>query len=384
MWRSKRGYVWFVMTTVALLGLLRVAVPRERGPRVEVVCPRAPEPVRIGGHTVLVYELHLTNFDRVALTVSELEVFGDAGGAAALEAVSGDGLAAMMARVGDAAAKEPRKIERGARAVVFVWIELKEGEAVPRRLGHRIVFTSGDEQKESDRVTATLKDFPVEVSRAVVPVLSSPFRDGVWVAGDGPGNDSPHRRALLAIDGGVHAPERFASDWVKVGANGDARKGKERNEDYWAFGEPILAVADGEIVAMMNGIEDNTPGRLPQPVTLDNILGNITLRVAGNRYVTYAHLEKGSVGVQLHQRVRRGAVMARIGNSGQATAPHLHLQVTDGISALQNEGVPFVFERFMDFGPGESYEADKHPSIPRERALPGKDEVVGLTAAKQK
>lgn len=375
--------VCFLLASIFALGALRGAFPRERGPRVEVVCPWSPIPVRIGEHPVLVYELHITNFDKVPLTLSKLEIFGDTDGALTLESVSGDALTPMMSSLDvNASVKDARRIEPGMRVIVFVWIAWKRETAIPHRLRHRMVLVSGDaQQTQLAKATTTLEDFPVEVREGVVLVLSAPFRNGVWFAGDGPANDSGHRRALLAIDGHVHAPERFASDWVKVGPNGDSHQGSARNEDYWAYGEPILAVADGEVTQVTDGIPDNTPHQLPQQVTLDNVLGNyVMLRIAPNRYVTYAHLQMGSIAVALHQHVRRGTVIARLGNSGQATAPHLHLQVTDGNSALKAEGVPFVFDQFTDFGRGETYELNKHPSIPRKHALPGKDEVIGLTA----
>jgi murein DD-endopeptidase len=385
MMTSRTRTVSFLLMLTAVLGTLRGAFPRERGPRVEVVCPWPPIPVRIGERQVLAYELHITSFDKAPLTLSQMDIFGDTDETQALESVLGDALAPMMINVGaNPSTNETRRIEPGMRVVVFVWIALRRDTPIPRRLRHRLVFISGDAQQgESAKVTTTLEDFPVEVSHGDVPVLSSPFRDGVWLAGDGPANDSGHRRSLLAIDGHVHAPERFASDWVKVGPNGDSHQGTARNEDYWAYGEPILAVADGEVTQVADGIEDNTPHRVPQQVTLDNILGNyIILRIAPNRYVTYAHLQKGSITVTLRQHVRRGTVIARLGNSGQATAPHLHLQVTDGNSALEAEGVPFVFDQFIDFGPGETYQVNKHLSILRKQALSGKDEVIGLTAAR--
>jgi murein DD-endopeptidase len=384
--RSLTNTAGFLLLAIVIVGTLREAFPRERGPRIEVVCPWSPIPVRIAEHPVLVYELHITNFDKVALTLSALEVFGDTDGAEALESVSGDALTPMMMAVGtNEPVRDARKIEPGRRAVLFLWITLKADSPLPHGLRHRMVFMpDGTKEGDASAPPATLENFPVQVSDGVVPVIASPFRDGVWVAGDGPGNDSAHRRSLLAIDGHVHAPERFASDWVKVGPNGDSHEGTARNENYWAYGEPVLAVADGEVTQLADGIGDNTPHQLPQPVTLDNILGNyITLRIAPDRYVTYAHLQKGSITVAMHERVRRGTVIGRIGNSGQATAPHLHLQLTDGSPALQAEGVPFIFDHFTDFGPGETYEANKHPSIARKRALPGKDEVIGLTAAPQ-
>src|SRR5215831_11471446 len=101
---------------------------RERGPRVEVVCPTAPIPVRMNDKRVLVYELHVTNFDVVPLTLEQLDVSGD--GQAPLLSLVDSKLAATMVRVGAAMnmgsgsgndAKDSRTIDPGARRVVYMW-----------------------------------------------------------------------------------------------------------------------------------------------------------------------------------------------------------------------------------------------------------------------
>jgi hypothetical protein len=58
--------------------------------------------------------------------------------------------------------------------------------------------------------------------------------------------------------------------------------------------------------------------------------------------------------------------------------------MTDGNSVLQSEGVPFVLEKFTSLGPGSDYELDKHPSIPRERSIPGNNDVVEFAPVKKK
>jgi murein DD-endopeptidase MepM/ murein hydrolase activator NlpD len=190
----------------------------------------------------------------------------------------------------------------------------------------------------------------------------------------------------MAINGRVYDAQRFAIDWVKVGPNGDSHHdGTASNENYWGYGEAVYAVADGEVTQVTDGIPENTPKVLPKQVTLDTISGNcVILQIAANRYVTYAHLQNGSIKVALHERVKRGAVIGRLGNTGQATAPHLHFQVTDGNSVLQSEGVPFVFARFTDLGPGSAYELDKHSSTPRRDSIPGGDAVIDFGAAKER
>jgi len=41
----------------------------------------------------------------------------------------------------------------------------------------------------------------------------------------------------------------------------------------------------------------------------------------------FMHLQRGSVGVDVGQRVRTGESLARVGSTGTATAPHLHFEV---------------------------------------------------------
>jgi murein DD-endopeptidase len=375
----------FFSALVLIFAMLQAGLARERGPRVEVVCPAPPIPVKLEDKQALVYELHVTNFDTVPLTLKKLEVFADADKNRPLKVIADAALSAIVTEAGTVSgAKDSQTIGPAKRAVIFLWIELGPDQRTPASLSHRMVFVAGVPTEGSAPTETTLEDFPVAVSQDAVPLLSPPFAGGVWAAGDGPSNDSGHRRSIFAIDGHIYAPERFAIDWVKVGPNGDSHDGTARNENWWGYGEPILAVADGEVTQIVDGIPENTPRVLPKPVTLDNIAGNyIIVRIAANRYVSFAHLQPRSIKVRVHDHVRRGDILARLGNSGNATGPHLHFQMTDGNSVLQSEGVPFIFEKFTYLGPGSDYELDKHPSIPRERSIPGENDVVEFAPAKK-
>lgn len=348
-----------------------------------MVCPSPPAPVKVGEKQALVYELHVTNFDGVPLTLMRLEVFADKEEGQPLSAISGDALSAVMIEAGSmSGTKDSQTIDPAKRAIIFLWIELKPDQRAPASLRHRLVFASG--APGSTTAETTLEDFPVAVSEDAALVLSPPFNGGIWAAGDGPSNDSDHRRSVIAIDGHIHVAQRFAIDWVKVGPNGDSHDGTSRNENWWGYGEPIHSVADGEVTQAVTGIPENTPRVLPTTTTLDNIAGNyVIVRIAPNRYVTYAHLQSASIQVRVHDQVHRGDVLARLGNSGNATGPHLHFQVTDGNSVLQSEGVPFIFEKFTYLGPGSEYEADKHPSIARENSIPGNNDVVEFVPLKK-
>jgi hypothetical protein len=362
--------------------LLGVGFAREREPRVEVTCPSLPIPVTVEKRKVLVYELDITNFDVVPLTLKRFEVFGNDEGTAALITLEDDKLSAAMIRVGAAMmptssageAKDTRVIEPGARNVVFVWIEPPSNRPTPASLNHQMVFSAA--AADGSSTDATLQNFQVPVSQDLVPSLSPPFNGSIWLAGNGPVNDSDHRRTIMAIDGQTYSPERFAIDWVKIGPNGDTHHDEiKKNENWWGWGEPVLAVADGEITEVVDGIADNTPRVLP-PVTLDNIAGNhIILRIAANRFVTFAHLQNGSIKVRLHDHVHRGDALALLGNSGNATGAHLHLQVTDRNSVLQSQGVPYVFSSFTYLGPGSDY-PEKQVSVQWVNSIPSGNTVV--------
>ena len=359
--------------------LLQTGFASERGPRVEVVCPKAPAPVKLADRQILVYELHVTNFDTVPLTLKRLEIFTSTDKSAPLKTISDNALSAIVSPAGSmGGTKESTTIAPGKRAIIFLWIEEELGQRQPTSLKHRMVFAAGvpGDDKAAPSSETVLEDFSVPIDLSAAPLLGSPFPSGVWFASD-LANDSNHRRSLIAIDGYVHAPERFAIDWIKVGPNGDSHHDEAaRNENWWGYGEPIHAVADGDVTQVLDGISENTPRVLPT-TTLENIAGNyVIVRIAPNRYVTFAHLQHGSVKVRPGDHVHKGDVLGLLGNSGNSTAPHLHFQVTDGNSVLQSEGVPFVLEKFTDLGPGSDYEPAKHLLIPRELSIPGNNAVV--------
>jgi len=64
------------------------------------------------------------------------------------------------------------------------------------------------------------------------------------------------------------------------------------------------------------------------------------------QYVLYAHLRPGSIRVKPGDQVRRGDVIAEVGNSGQSDAPHLHFHLSDTPVSLAGEGLPFVFDAY--------------------------------------
>ncbi|HEY1938509.1 MAG TPA: M23 family metallopeptidase [Candidatus Angelobacter sp.] len=362
---------------------------------VEVVTPKPPTAVVVEGKRVLIYELHITNFGPSALALTDIQVFASGSESSTNEKAgdkladySGSSLAELLRPVGESSQmgqsshptspSSPGQLDIGHRVIVFMYVTVP-GDLRVSALRHRFLFDVADpaRSKGTPNDESALDGIIVPILQQPPLVLAPPFKGGVWLAGNGASNTSVHRRSVIAIDGRAYISQRFAIDWVLVGKNGNTfHDSRERNENFWAFGQPVLAVADGEVTEIVDGIPDNAPGILPV-VTVQNILGNhIIVRIAADAYVTFAHLKQGSVGVRLHQTIKRGAQLAQVGNSGNTTGAHLHFQVTDGNSALAAEGIPFIFDKFRFLGFGKDFEEDHHPDLPRSRTLPADDSVV--------
>ncbi|MGO4839784.1 M23 family metallopeptidase, partial [Rhizobiaceae sp. 2RAB30] len=174
-------------------------------------------------------------------------------------------------------------------------------------------------------------------------VLGPPLLGENYVAGDGCCDSIRHVRALLAIDGRFALAQRFAIDWEQADAENRLVNGDPKVlENYTIFGKDIVAVADGTVVAARNDLPEQVPGKLPAGISLGEADGNFVVQDIGGAYVLYAHMQPGTVTVKAGDRVKRGASLGKVGNSGNSQAPHLHLHVMDGPSPLQSNGLPYV------------------------------------------
>jgi murein DD-endopeptidase MepM/ murein hydrolase activator NlpD len=72
----------------------------------------------------------------------------------------------------------------------------------------------------------------------------------------------------------------------------------------------------------------------------------LVVQLPDGRYASYAHLQPGSLRVKAGDTVREGQSLARIGNSGNSFAPHLHFQLGDSAELLASEGLPFALREF--------------------------------------
>jgi hypothetical protein len=112
-------------------------------------------------------------------------------------------------------------------------------------------------------------------------------------------------------------------------------------ERFACYGRPILAPADGTVVAAQGGARDwpaYHKGRDP---------GNfVIIEHAPGEYTEFRHLAAGSVQLTAGARVRRGEVIGRCGNSGNAKTPHLHIGFLSSADPIVTRPMAFSgFER---------------------------------------
>ncbi|MGH8432078.1 MAG: M23 family metallopeptidase, partial [Solimonas sp.] len=293
------------------------------------------------GKRHMVYELALTNITGGDVRFEKLAVVDPDSGK--ILAVLGPDELAQRVTPGASRGKETRMLSAYQFAVIFLHVPLADGAAAPARITHEI--TAHYAVIDAD-VTLTMGESAVVSTPPVV--LGPPLRGTGYIAGDGCCDSIRHVRALLAIDGKFHLAQRFAVDWEQIDeANTLVVGDTKMPASYHIYGKPILAVADGTVVATRDDLQDQVPGALPENLPLDEADGHfVVLDIGSGHFVNYAHMRPGSVRVKLGDKVRRGDQLGEVGNTGNSQAPHLHLHVMDGVSPLASNGLPYVFDGF--------------------------------------
>lgn len=307
---------------------------------VDLAAPFPPVTFTQDGRTQLVYELHVTNFQRTDVTLATVRVESPG---VVLGEHKGADLAQRIVRPGlrnDHAT--PQILAPGMRAVVNLWISLPDRFASPS-------VTNIVEMAD----TSVRLAVPVPSSQPQL-VLGPPLGEGRWIAVYDPMLKGGHRTAIYTLEGRARIPGRFAIDFIRMPESGAWARTPEVS-DWNGRGADVLAVADGTVAAALDGEPDDAP----KPVPADKGSGNyVSLDLGNGRVVFYEHLLRGSVRVKAGQRVNRGDVIARLGSSGSTSiGPHLHFHVADANSLLAAEGMPFVFTQFAVFGSFASIDA---------------------------
>jgi murein DD-endopeptidase MepM/ murein hydrolase activator NlpD len=313
---------------------------------IDIEIPVPPTPVKANGKIHLLYELHFTNFSARNLEITRVEVLNDSSASPILASYADAELLGRLARPGTSNLPDKRVIAGGMRAVVFLELIFDRAVDVPSALRHHLWFKPTDSKGTDDSVNGGR----VLVRRTLPPIVHSPLRGEGWVALSGMSNTSGHRRTIVVVNGKARIAQRFATDWVRIGSDGLAFRGDPAKNTSWsAYGAEVHSAANGTVVDVKDGVPENDPtsDKKAIPITVESAPGNYVIVDMGNGYFCfYAHLQPHSIRVKIGDRVKVGAVLARLGNSGNSDSPHLHFHISNGNSPLGAEGMPYVLDLF--------------------------------------
>lgn len=152
------------------------------------------------------------------------------------------------------------------------------------------------------------------------------------------------------------------------------------------FGRPVHSPVDGTVVVAKDGLQDHrrlhpildlaavyargiaaTLSRRPDK---HKLIGNhLIVKIEGiEAFAFFAHLKINSIRVRQGEKVHRGQQLARVGHTGNSTAPHLHFHIMDRVEIITARGLPCNFEKYESFTDGRWLE--------RSRAMPAKGERI--------
>ena len=205
--------------------------------------------------------------------------------------------------------------------VLMFLYALKLREARPEKLVETPVQL-GKPEKNLYLYSGNLKRFP-----AAFPVSALlPFY-GEWTISQGRNGEHTHKGAW-----------RHAWDFVITDRSGKQFKGSgDYHEDYFCFGKAVLAPFDGTVVEAVNNIEDNIIGDINTKANWGN---TVIIRHNDYLYAKLSHLKFHSEKVKPGDKVKKGQIIGRCGNSGRSPYPHLHFQF---------QATPYIGSATLDY-----------------------------------
>lgn len=184
--------------------------------------------------------------------------------------------------------------------------------------------------------------------------VAAPVR-GRWLALNSPATAVPSHG--VRDYGQSHAVDLVADPAGSGRPGPGAGWTRRRPEDHPAFGEPVLAVLEGTVVAVDDRQRDRRSWASPAALTAMALVGvartyagprwvvgnHVTIAGADGTFALVAHLRRGSATVAVGDRVVPGQRIGECGNTGNSSEPHVHVQLMDRRSLWTAQGVPMTF-----------------------------------------
>ncbi len=141
--------------------------------------------------------------------------------------------------------------------------------------------------------------------------------------------------------------ERFAMTFTVLKDGRPFSGDGSKNEQFYCYGQPVLAPADGTVVLVTDSYADNTPGHSEEVMPS----GNRVLIAHGNQeYSLVTHLKQNSIKVKQGAKVKQGDVVGECGNSGASNAPHLEYRLQNSRGRPLPQTLPAQFVDYVADG----------------------------------
>jgi Peptidase family M23 len=343
--RSFFACVLFLIMAVGCSRFGRCQVSQEMTPLLLAVHD-APVPFKgSDGLVHLVYEVWLANISSGEADVQDVEVIGDSAVLQRLDAT------AILHSLQPAGLRESSGVlTKGTQSILFLNVILPNGTPIPKQLLHRVKAhysaAPPGQQEIVESGGATTPDLQPVVQ------ISAPLRGDGYISADSCCDSTRHMRAAMPINGRVYVAQRYAVDWEELDAGNRIYSGpREKLESYTIFGKPVYAVADGVVSVVVTGLPEQTPGKYPTNISIEEADGNSIIEdLGGNHFACYAHMQSASIRLHRGDKVRAGQVIGLVGNSGNSVAPHLHFHVMSSELSLASNGLPYQIDAFKVTG----------------------------------
>lgn len=363
---SAKRFSWRIAVFASALALLTTACsqtdqpvdPTEAGAELPAVftpvlvssvgVETAPVESRDGTWRV-VYEVILTNAQRAPADIDTIDVVDASNTDTTVATISGDDLLTQMRQLSGGPV-EDTSLEPNESMMAFMDLTFDSLDDVPDAVAHRLIGAGAANPGTPEATPMDYLTTPFTLRDRTEVVMGAPLEGGEWVAVNGLEGSGVHRQAVQSVGGQLFNAQRFAIDWMLLDENDTfATNDTSKVENWHSYDQPVLAVADAEVIEVLDELPDQAPGTLPDPaeMTMENVDGNhVILELGDGVYAFYAHLKQGSITVSEGDTVQAGDEIGRLGNSGNTSAPHLHMHVMTTGSALGADSIPYTFEEF--------------------------------------
>lgn len=118
--------------------------------------------------------------------------------------------------------------------------------------------------------------------------------------------------------------DQLAHDFVVVKNNGEGkvvqyRNDGKQNKDYISWRKSVMAPVNGTVVLV------NHPTKTNKPEVMNRDVEPGRIYIKNDKGITISLVHVREVDVEKGQKVKAGDIVAKVGNNGNSTAPHVHV-----------------------------------------------------------